>query len=110
MIYVNKKHIDNEHLNGTKVFVYPSKEVSQKLYDFVKAAGVKGDLVKPSQYHCTVIYSDYACPGVEDKDIQLPMTGGIFEWKVFTSPQFGSCLVAALNSADIRKLNREIVE
>jgi hypothetical protein len=110
MIYVNKNCQDGEHFNGTKVFVYPQKTDSQKLYDFVKAQGVQGDLVKPSQYHCTVIYSDYGCPTVEEKPVHLPMTGGIFEWKVFGSPQFGKCLVGVLNSAEIRRLNREIVE
>jgi hypothetical protein len=110
MIYVNKSHVDNEHLNGTKVFVYPSKADCQKLFDFVKESGIKGDLVKASQYHCTVIYSDYACPGVEQKDIELPMTGGIFAWEVFDSPQFGKCLVGLINSSSIRALNREIIE
>lgn len=110
MIYVNKKKIDNEHLNGTKVFAYPSKEDSKLLYDFIVGAGVKGDLVKPTQYHCTVIYSDYACPGVETKSIDLPFTGGIFAWEVFDSPQFGKCLVGLLNSKDLRGLNREIIE
>lgn len=110
MIYVNKAIIDNEHTNGTKVFVYPSKSDSDLLYDFVVGAGVKGDLVKASQYHCTVIYSDYACPGVEAMDIELPFTGGIFAWEVFDSPQFGKCLVGLVNCKEIRALNQEIVD
>jgi 2'-5' RNA ligase len=110
MIYVNKKAMNEEYAAGTKVFVYPSKEDSNRLYTFVhQTLGITAKkIVRPDQYHCTVIYSDASCPGAEEADIKLPLVGGVCDWEVFNSPQFGSCLVAVLNSNDIRALNKQI--
>jgi hypothetical protein len=110
MIYVNKKVIDGEHRAGTKVFVYPSSEDSAKLFDFCRdTLGISAvKVVRADQYHSTVIYSTCACPGAESKDIKLPMTGGICDWALWNSPQYGSCLVGILNSPDIVTLNKEI--
>jgi hypothetical protein len=110
MIYVNKKHLNDEHAAGTKVFVYPSKESSAQLSAFVKNnLNVKADiLVRPDQYHCTVIYSKSACPGAENMDINLPMVGGVQDYEIFESAHYGKCLVAVLHCQAIRDLNKEI--
>lgn len=111
MIYVNKTAINDEYAYGTKVFVYPSKESSANLRAFVDNLDITAPiLVKANQYHCTVIYSDSSCPGVETMNIRLPMVGGICDYEIFDSPQFGKCLVGVLNSTDIRELNRQIRE
>jgi hypothetical protein len=109
MIYVNKTEKADEHFHGTKMFVYPSKSDSQKLWDFITKQGIKGRLVKPSQYHCTVVYSSSPCPGAEKHPIKIPVVGSIYGYRIFAGP-LGRCLVGLLHSPEIRGLNRSIVE
>jgi hypothetical protein len=111
MIYVNTQEALNEHEHGTKVFVYPSKNDSQNLYKFVtEVLRVKAEKVmKPDQYHCTVIYSDHPCPDVEKMHFPMPLVGSIKHWTIFEGA-LGKCLVAELYSPGIVRLNKKIVD
>lgn len=111
MMYVNRTDTDFEYVAGTKVFVYPRPEDAAKLYSFVNNnLGIVSDIMPSAeQYHCTVIYSKAACPGIEDMDIDVPMTGGVSGWQIFDT-EFGKCLVALINSSDIYTLNKNITE
>lgn len=56
---------------GTYSSLLVNKDSAEELFAFCAGLGID-NLVDPSEYHCTVIYSRHPCPDAANEDFNLP--------------------------------------
>ena len=105
---------ESEHRSGTYAAVSVSKSSQNEIENFVKQfIDVNDDavLVKPEDYHCTLIYSKHPCPEVKEMDFGLPIEATPIGFELFESNSESTkgsmCLVLLLESKELRELEKK---
>lgn len=104
---------ESEHSSGTYAALSVSTASQQEIKKFVEQFLEVNDdavLVKPEDYHCTLIYSRHPCPDVKDMDFDLPVEATPVGFDLFESKSDSTkgsmCLVLKLESKELRALEK----
>lgn len=72
---------ESAHPGGTYASILPSEDTKTNIFRFCSDLGIK-NLVEPDEYHCTIIYSEKACPEVANEDFGLPCAAMMKGFKI----------------------------
>jgi len=97
-----------DHKDGTYISVKLNKQDSAKLDFWATENGIK-NLIDPSEYHTTVIYSKKGIPDSKGYDLDLPIEAKISGWEIFDSQGSTKCLVGVLDSKELVKHHNNIM-
>ena len=61
---------ESKHPGGTYSAILVNQDSAEQLFAYCASLGIP-NLVEPTEYHCTVIYSGRACPDVATEDFGL---------------------------------------
>lgn len=105
---------ESEHSSGTYAALSVSTSSQDEIKKFVEQfIDVNDDavLVKPEDFHCTLIYSRHPCPEVKDMDFGLPIEATPVGFDLFESKSDSTkgsmCLVLKLEGKELRALEKE---
>src|SRR5689334_4250097 len=92
------------HAAGTYVQAKPDHITSGKLTTWLAGKNIP-NLIDPKDYHTTIMYSTKGIPAAKKYSIPLPLNAKIVGWDIFPTqmPGTGKCLVALLDSKDLKK-------
>lgn len=96
------------HEKGTYIKADPIQANRDQLFSWTQENGIT-NAVDSSEYHTTIIYSKNPCPEAKEYDFKLPMHATVSGFKIFDAP-LGRCLVAALESEDLKTVNSDIMQ
>jgi len=104
--FVNEAKSD-EHEHGTYVSVKLDKKSVKELDTWATNTGIK-NLIDPTEYHATVIYSRKPVPNAAEYDLKLPLDAKISNWKIFDTQQNTKALVGAIKSPALEKAHKDL--
>lgn len=102
-----KEYVDDSHKDGTYVEYKLSEKSAENLKKFCEGLGIN-NILDPSTFHSTLVYSKTPCPKLAGYDFPTPIFGVGTHWSLFTTQKGGKCLVLEVDTANTLEILHDI--